>query len=169
MLENGQTYLKNLVEFPTQDFYSIFGHFSTLSMKGLKWNLLSVEIYKPTKIGDKYSTDSLYQILVRIYKMYKGLTHATNTVYEHVWDHLWFQINSWYRYYLISCHWSLLIPPANIRKPQVFWWFQGVSKEISGMKWVNHFNVDIMRKIHIYLKNFSLTHRTRKFPNTLNK
>ena len=28
-------------------------------------------------------------------------------------------------------------PPENIRKPQVFWCFQGVSKEISGMKWVN--------------------------------
>ena len=48
-MENGQAYLKNLVEFPTQDFYSIFGHFSTLSMKGLKWNLQSVEIYKPTR------------------------------------------------------------------------------------------------------------------------
>ena len=38
---------------------------------------------------------------------------------------------------LISCHWSLWIPPENIRKPQVFWCFQGLSKEISGMKWVN--------------------------------
>ena len=33
-------------------------------------------------------------------------------------------------------HGSLLIPPENIRKPVVFWCFQGVSKEISGMKWV---------------------------------
>ena len=31
---------------------------------------------------------------------------------------------------------DLLIPPENIRKPEVFWCFQGVSKEISGMKWV---------------------------------
>ena len=31
---------------------------------------------------------------------------------------------------------SLLTPPENIRKPEVFWCFQGVSKEISGMKWV---------------------------------
>ena len=27
-------------------------------------------------------------------------------------------------------------PPENIRKPLVFWCFQGVSKELSGMKWV---------------------------------
>ena len=27
-------------------------------------------------------------------------------------------------------------PPASIRKPVVFWCFQGVSKEISSMKWV---------------------------------
>ena len=27
--------------------------------------------------------------------------------------------------------------PENIRKPEVSWFFQGVSKEISGMKWVN--------------------------------
>ena len=40
-------------------------------------------------------------------------------------------------YQPISCHWSLLIPPENIRKPLVFWCFQGVSKEISGMKWIN--------------------------------
>ena len=27
--------------------------------------------------------------------------------------------------------------PENIRKPEVFWCFQGVSKETSGLKWVN--------------------------------
>ena len=27
--------------------------------------------------------------------------------------------------------------PENIRKPAVFWYFLGVSKEISDMKWVN--------------------------------
>ena len=30
--------------------------------------------------------------------------------------------------YPISCHWSLLIPPENIREPLVFRCFQGVSK-----------------------------------------
>ena len=39
---------------------------------------------------------------------------------------------------ILSCHWSLLIPPENIRKPPVFWFFQGVSKEISDMKWVSN-------------------------------
>ena len=39
--------------------------------------------------------------------------------------------------WLISCHWSLSIPPENIEKPEVFWCFQGVSKETSGMMWVN--------------------------------
>ena len=39
----------------------------------------------------------------------------------------------------IPCYWSLLIPPESIRKPLVFWCFHGVSKEISGMKWVNDF------------------------------
>ena len=29
-----------------------------------------------------------------------------------------------------------LIPPENIRKLEVFWGFQGVSKRIIGMKWV---------------------------------
>ena len=32
---------------------------------------------------------------------------------------------------------SLSIPAENIRKPEVFGCFQGVSKETSGMKWVN--------------------------------
>ena len=35
------------------------------------------------------------------------------------------------------CNWSLCIPPENIRKPLVFWCFQVVWKESSGMKWVN--------------------------------
>ena len=30
-----------------------------------------------------------------------------------------------------------LHPPENIRKPLVFWCFQGVQKETSGLKWVN--------------------------------
>ena len=32
---------------------------------------------------------------------------------------------------------SLLIPPESIRKPEIFWCFLGVSKEIGGMKWVD--------------------------------
>ena len=32
---------------------------------------------------------------------------------------------------------SLSIPPKNIRKPKVFWCLHRVSKETSGMKWVN--------------------------------
>ena len=32
---------------------------------------------------------------------------------------------------------SLSIPPENIRKPDISWYFQGVSKETSGMKWIN--------------------------------
>ena len=39
----------------------------------------------------------------------------------------------------ISRHWSLMLPPENIRKPKVSWCFQGVSKETSDMKWVKHF------------------------------
>ena len=39
----------------------------------------------------------------------------------------------------ISYHWSLLIPPENMKKPKVFWCFPGVSKDTSGMKLVNAF------------------------------
>ena len=46
--------------------------------------------------------------------------------------HLWNRISD----QPISCHWSLCIPPEKIRKPEVFWCFQMVQKETSGMKWV---------------------------------
>ena len=36
MLKNCQTYIKNLAVFTPQDFYSLFGHFSALWMKGSK-------------------------------------------------------------------------------------------------------------------------------------
>ena len=36
MLKNGQTHDKNLAVFIPQDIKSMFGHFSTLYMKGLK-------------------------------------------------------------------------------------------------------------------------------------
>ena len=39
----------------------------------------------------------------------------------------------------ISCHWTLSIPPGNKKNLKVFWCFQGVSKETSGMRWVNYF------------------------------
>ena len=29
-------------------------------------------------------------------------------------------------YQPISCHWSLSIPPENIRKPELFWWLKKV-------------------------------------------
>ena len=48
------------------------------------------------------------------------------------------QVGAWNICLPISCQWTLLIPPENIRKPEVFWCFQGVSKEISGMKWVKN-------------------------------
>ena len=35
-----------------------------------------------------------------------------------------------------KCHWSLSICPENIRKPEVFWCYLGVSKETIGIKWV---------------------------------
>ena len=43
---------------------------------------------------------------------------------------------------------SLAIPPENIRKPKVFC-FQGVEKEISGMKWVNFTNLSLIKSCPI--------------------
>ena len=55
----------------------------------------------------------------------------------------------------ISYHWSLSISPENIRKPDIFLCFQGVSKETSGMKWVNsssNFQQDLFKELSIYKK-----------------
>ena len=63
-----------------------------------------------------------------------------------------------------------LIPPENIRKFLAFWCFQGVSKEISGIKWVkkdchtndvsrNFWEIPIVSKI----TRFSVT-RSPSFP-----
>ena len=40
----------------------------------------------------------------------------------------------------ILCHWSLSIPPENIRK---VWFFQGVQKETIGKKWVHPLVPDV--------------------------
>ena len=47
-------------------------------------------------------------------------------------------------------------PLKNIRKPEVFWYFQGVSKEISGMEWVNNIEavnlpVKVLDQYHLIL------------------
>ena len=42
ILLKGQTYFKNLAVFTSQDFKSIFGHFTTLFMKGLKESIHGV-------------------------------------------------------------------------------------------------------------------------------
>ena len=55
----------------------------------------------------------------------------------------------------ISYHWSLSIRPENIRKSDIFLCFQGVSKETSGMKWVNsssNFQQDLFKELSIYKK-----------------
>ena len=40
-----------------------------------------------------------------------------------------------------SCqYWSLSIPLENTRKPLIFWYFQGVYKKPSDMKWVNFYS-----------------------------
>ena len=35
----------------------------------------------------------------------------------------------------ILCYWPLYIPTEKIRKPEIFWFFQGAQKGTSGMKW----------------------------------
>ena len=55
----------------------------------------------------------------------------------------------------ISYHWSLSIRPENIRKSDIFLCLQGVSKETSGMKWVNsssNFQQDLFKELSIYKK-----------------
>ena len=59
---------------------------------------------------------------------------ASTDNYMKVWQWKFLIVFHWSSY----LHWSrsLMMPPENIRKPLVFWCFQEVSKEISGMKWV---------------------------------
>ena len=35
----------------------------------------------------------------------------------------------------ILCYWPLYIPTEKIRKPEIFWFFQGAQKGTSGIKW----------------------------------
>ena len=46
ILENDQTYFKNIVVFTTQVFLSMFGHFSILYMKGLKLYRLLLTVFQ---------------------------------------------------------------------------------------------------------------------------
>ena len=56
----------------------------------------------------------------------------------------------------ISYHWSISIPPENIkkqRKKQIFWCFQGVQKKTSGIKWVNPLTLNINEDtIRVWIK-----------------
>ena len=82
---------------------------------------------------------------------------------------------------------SLLIPPENIRKVEVFWCFNKVSKEISGMKWVKE-QVKKSKKLHaimtincfvlffFFFKKFclsfnpvSINHKTFKHTHTIRR
>ena len=58
-------------------------------------------------------------------------------------------------YQAISCHWSLPIPPENIKKLQVQWFFLGVQKQTSGIKWVN-------KTLAILQKHWRVTEEYRK-------
>ena len=63
-------------------------------------------------------------------------SHMFNLSYSNI-TLLWLWISLFPRDCLThSCHEFLLISPENIRKPEVFWYFRGVSNEISSMNWV---------------------------------
>ena len=49
MLEKDQAHFKNLAVFTQQHFYSMFGHFSKLCMKGLR-TFLELETYESRKL-----------------------------------------------------------------------------------------------------------------------
>ena len=79
---------------------------------------------------------------------FQQLQNKSNFFHELITNH----ISS---FWPISFHWSLLITLENIKKPRIFWCFQGVSKEISGMKWVKKL-LDIKNEltgtINIFIK-----------------
>ena len=86
MLKNGQTYFKNLAAFTPQDFYSIFGHFSTcvktLILKSDKNKLLTVVNKKESIFQNsvKYSIKFSFGIYFKLF-MNSCLTdlHGWNT------------------------------------------------------------------------------------------
>ena len=43
------------------------------------------------------------------------------------------------------------MPPENIRKPVIFWYFQGVQKETSSMKWVKFIGGPQSLELQIFL------------------
>ena len=72
MLKNGQTYFKNLTVFTPQDSYSIFGHFSTLCMKGLKIYIYNSYAGKSSYNGkgNRTSQQSLNFIKILVSQIY---------------------------------------------------------------------------------------------------
>ena len=77
----------------------------------------------------KSATGILLLISKRICIFEVGCYLQFSSLFKQLWiNHL---INNKLNHLLhwpIWCHWSLLIPPENIRKPLVFWCFQGYQK-----------------------------------------
>ena len=62
MLKDDQTYFKDLVLSTTQDFFSVFGHLSASSMKGLyDVGILEIYITQPASAFSKLTIKALEQ------------------------------------------------------------------------------------------------------------
>ena len=60
---------------------------------------------------------------------------------------MWISVKFFYHSIMSLTH---LIHPENIRKPELFLCFQGVSREISGMKWVKNPYLLLGSKFYLY-------------------
>ena len=63
---------------------------------------------------------------LNVFKVYYKNTRTTPTGYILVFLVL-----------TIPCHWDFSMPPENIRKPELSWYFQGVLKETKRKRWAN--------------------------------
>ena len=78
MLKNSQKYFKSLAVFTPQDFESMFSHFSTLCMKGLK---------DKKKLSRRYEGTSAFQtIATELYKQPKKTPKMRNKLYKVCWE-----------------------------------------------------------------------------------
>ena len=91
MLENGQTYFKNLVEFPPKILKLCLATFKH-AWKGYNETSHLLKHTSLPRPGANTQQFSFYKYWLN-YKIYKGMPHATKMTYEHIWDNLGFQIN----------------------------------------------------------------------------
>ena len=102
--------------------FSFFKNHHSERFRRIHWKIIAIQLQTCCCTKKKNLITSVFQIILQI-----------------ILEQLFCRWPADAYFYFWLTHWSLFIPPENIRKTLFFLYFQGLLNKTSSMKWINPF------------------------------